>query len=118
MPITVKGHRITNVGRPASSDFRSKFIKGVDKQLNSLDQQDRMPRAWYWIMDDGQYATDIRYGNQSLLESGKGYKLKDKAALKEFYNKLKDQANAGEFDQEISAVQKQMSEKLKKGKKT
>lgn len=113
MAIVVKGHRLVDLNRTSPTTARAKFKDGVKSQIASLRQDAPPARAWYWPKSDGGYGTDVRYGNASLLGKGKGFVLKDKEALGEFYEKLLAQCDAGDFDTAIQEMRQKIGAKLK-----
>lgn len=119
MPITIKGYETVKATAAATeaASSRSQFIKGLDAQAAKIDAERKAnERLWFHPVGDG-FQTDIRYGTYSLLEEGQRIPAKDSVALKELYESVKEQAEAGHFDEELEVMREKIKSRKPRAKK-
>ncbi|OEJ67511.1 hypothetical protein [Magnetovibrio blakemorei] len=74
-------------------------------------------RKWYWRNVDGNWFTEVRYGNRALKLSGENTAIEvgEKEKLAEVIGMLKDAVMAGELDKALAMAKKERMATLRKG---
>jgi len=102
---------------------RQKLLTNIDKQIRFIESQmdgfdfgKGKPSKWYWVGEDSQYRCSIYYGKKPIeLEKGKFSFLStglDK--VKESLELVKGCVVAGDFDEKIEVISKNMRKNFKK----